>query len=44
MSCAKHVTHTRSGHDIHRERPELVIDSIRDVVDAVRNGKAQRAR
>jgi pimeloyl-ACP methyl ester carboxylesterase len=41
---AKHVTHTRSGHDIHKERPELVIDSIRDVVDAVRNGKAQQAR
>lgn len=39
---ARHVTRTDSGHDIHKERPELVIDSIRGVVDTVRNGKANR--
>lgn len=26
-----------SGHDIHQDQPELVIDAIRDVVDAVRD-------
>jgi molybdate transport system substrate-binding protein len=30
---AKHITNTKSGHDIHKEQPQLVIDSIRRVVD-----------
>jgi hypothetical protein len=33
---AKHITNTNSGHDIHKEQPHLVIDSIRNVIDAVR--------
>jgi pimeloyl-ACP methyl ester carboxylesterase len=37
---AKHVTKTDSGHEIHKDQPGLVIDSIRDVVEAVRDGKA----
>jgi pimeloyl-ACP methyl ester carboxylesterase len=36
---AKHVTKTDSGHEIHKDQPRIVIDSIRDVVDAVRHGK-----
>jgi pimeloyl-ACP methyl ester carboxylesterase len=36
---AKHVIRTDSGHEIHKDRPQLVIDAIRDVVDAVRQGK-----
>jgi pimeloyl-ACP methyl ester carboxylesterase len=32
---AKHITNTKSGHDIHKEQPQLVIDAIREVVDAV---------
>jgi pimeloyl-ACP methyl ester carboxylesterase len=28
---------TPSGHDIHHEQPELVLDAIRDVVHAVRS-------
>ena len=35
---AKHITNTNSGHEIHKEQPQLVIDSIRQVVDAVRSG------
>jgi pimeloyl-ACP methyl ester carboxylesterase len=35
----KHVTNTNSGHEIHKEQPQLVIDAIRQVVDAVRNGR-----
>jgi pimeloyl-ACP methyl ester carboxylesterase len=38
---AKHVTNTNSGHEIHKEQPQLVIDAIRDVVKAVRDGKRQ---
>jgi pimeloyl-ACP methyl ester carboxylesterase len=33
---ARHITDTKSGHYIHQERPELVIDSVREVVAAVR--------
>jgi hypothetical protein len=33
---ARHITNTDSGHYIHQEQPQLVIDSIREVVDAVR--------
>jgi pimeloyl-ACP methyl ester carboxylesterase len=32
---AKHITNTNSGHDVHKEQPQLVIDSIREAVDAV---------
>jgi pimeloyl-ACP methyl ester carboxylesterase len=35
---AKHITNTNSGHEIHKEQPQLVTDSIREVVDAVRSG------
>ncbi len=35
---AKHIANTNSGHEIHKEQPELVIQSIREVVDAVRSG------
>jgi pimeloyl-ACP methyl ester carboxylesterase len=34
----KHITNTNSGHEIHKERPQLVIDAIREVVEAVRKG------
>lgn len=33
---AKHVTTTNAGHYIHLDNPQLVIASIRDVVDQVR--------
>jgi len=33
---AKHVSDTNSGHAIQMEQPQLVIDAIRGVVDAVR--------
>lgn len=33
---ARHVKETHSGHNIHREQPQLVVEAIRDVVDAVR--------
>jgi pimeloyl-ACP methyl ester carboxylesterase len=32
------VIATESGHDVPHERPELVLDAIRDVVRAVRAG------
>ena len=35
----KHVTKTNSGHEIHKEQPQLVINAIREVVEAVRSGK-----
>lgn len=38
---AKHVTDTNSGHEIHKDQPQLVTDSIREVVEAVR-GKSQQ--
>jgi pimeloyl-ACP methyl ester carboxylesterase len=41
---AKHIANTNSGHEIHKEQPQLVINSIREVVDAVRNGSWQPAR
>jgi hypothetical protein len=41
---AKHITDRNSGHEIHKEQPQLVIDSIRQVVDAVRGGSRQLAR
>lgn len=36
---AKQITHTHAGHYIQTEQPQLVIDSIREVVDKVRAGK-----
>jgi pimeloyl-ACP methyl ester carboxylesterase len=35
---AKHVSNTNSGHAVQMEQPQLVIDAIRQVVDAVRAG------
>ena len=34
---AKHVIHTNSGHEIHKEQPGLVLDAIREVVEKVRS-------
>jgi pimeloyl-ACP methyl ester carboxylesterase len=34
---AEHITETNSGHDIHNEQPQLVIEAIRQVGDAARN-------
>jgi pimeloyl-ACP methyl ester carboxylesterase len=33
---ARHISDTHSGHYIHQEQPQLVIDSVREVVDTVR--------
>jgi hypothetical protein len=38
---AKHIIKTNSGHEIHKEQPQFVIDAIREVVDAVRREKGQ---
>ena len=38
---ARHVTETHSGHEIHKEQPQLVIDAIEAVIDAVRAGKTR---
>jgi len=35
----KRITNTNSGHEIQKEQPQLVIDAIREVVEAVRSGK-----
>ena len=40
----KHITKTNSGHEIHKEQPQLVINAIREVVDAVRRGRGQLPR
>jgi pimeloyl-ACP methyl ester carboxylesterase len=37
---AKHITDTNSGHYIAGEQPQLVIDAIRQVVEAARNGSS----
>jgi pimeloyl-ACP methyl ester carboxylesterase len=37
VPSARHITKTDSGHNIELEQPHLVIDAIREVVDAVRN-------
>ena len=39
----RHVDDTDSGHEIHKDQPQLVIHSICEVVDAVRVGKAKLA-
>ena len=41
---AKHVSDTNSGHAIQMEQPQVVIDSIREVVDAVRDPPSWRRR
>ena len=41
---AKHITSTNSGHEIQKEQPQLVVDAIRQVVDAVRGGSPRLAR
>jgi pimeloyl-ACP methyl ester carboxylesterase len=35
---ARHITNTHSGHYIHQEQPQLVIDAIREVLDAAAVG------
>jgi pimeloyl-ACP methyl ester carboxylesterase len=40
----KHITNTNSGHEIHKEQPQLVIDAIREVIEAMRSGKRQLTR
>jgi hypothetical protein len=40
---ATHIADTDSGHEVHKDQPQLVIDSIRAVVDAVRAGKTKLA-
>jgi pimeloyl-ACP methyl ester carboxylesterase len=34
---ARHITDTNSGHFIQGEQPQLVIEAIREIVDAARN-------
>ena len=36
VSGARHITNTHSGHYIHQERPKLVINSVRKVIEAAR--------
>ena len=38
----KHISNTNSGHEIHKEQPQLVFNSIREVVEAVRNPSSWR--
>jgi pimeloyl-ACP methyl ester carboxylesterase len=40
LLSAKHITETNSGHYIAGEQPKLVVDSIHQVVEAVRNGSS----
>jgi hypothetical protein len=42
VANAKHITKTNSGHEIHKEQPQLVIDAIRQVVEAARNATSSR--
>ncbi len=44
VSNEKHITNTNSGHEIHKDQPQLVIDAIREVVEAVRRGRRQLTR
>jgi hypothetical protein len=43
VAGARHVTNTNSGHEIHKDPPQLAADSIHDVVATVRNGKTSLA-
>jgi hypothetical protein len=38
----KHISNTKSGHEIHKEQPQIVINSIHEVVEAVRNPSSWR--
>jgi hypothetical protein len=38
FSNVQHITNTNAGHYIQTENPQLVIDSIREVVEKVRTG------
>jgi pimeloyl-ACP methyl ester carboxylesterase len=38
---ARHVTETHSGHEVHKEQPQLVIDAVEAVIGAVRAGKTR---
>ena len=38
---AKHISDTHSGHAIQMEQPQVVVDAIREVVEAVRSGSHQ---
>jgi pimeloyl-ACP methyl ester carboxylesterase len=40
FSSGRHIMVANSTHYIHVDQPQVVIDAIRDVVDAVRAGKA----
>ena len=40
---ARLITATESGHNIHQDQPDLAIEAIRDVVDAVRDPRAWAA-
>ena len=40
LLSAKHITETNSGHYIAGEQPKLVVDSMDQVVEAVRNGSS----
>ena len=40
LLSAKHITDTNSGHYIAGEQPKLVVDSIHQVVEAIRNGSS----
>ena len=41
---AKHITNTNSGHEIHKEQPQIVVDAIRDIVEVVRCGSRPPVR
>jgi pimeloyl-ACP methyl ester carboxylesterase len=41
-SLSKHIIAEKSGHNIQRDQPELVIDSVRQVVDATRTSDRKR--
>ena len=38
------ISNTNSGHEIHKEQPQLVIDSIREVVELVHIGSRRLPR
>jgi pimeloyl-ACP methyl ester carboxylesterase len=38
---AKHISNTNSGHAIQMDQPQLVVDAIRQVVEAARSGSHQ---
>ena len=38
----QHITETNSTHYIQKDNPQLVVDSIREVVDSVRRAQPGR--